>query len=206
VISDRHRCIFVHIPRCAGTSIEDVLWPGSRREEELWMGFVDQYHNRYQTGGLQHLLARQIRQEVGDERFSSYFKFTVVRNPFDRAVSQFAYMKQRPDLRSFIGMPEDASFPEYVALIRGERHVQWEPQSSFVVDLDGELLVDFIGRFEALDSDMSRVLSRLGLAPDVTPHRNASDRRAYASYYTAECQAQVEDMYREDIDRFGYAF
>src|SRR5207248_1758913 len=51
VISDRYGCIFVHIPKCGGSSIEAVLWPGSRTVAELWMGFVDEFHNRHQTGG-----------------------------------------------------------------------------------------------------------------------------------------------------------
>jgi hypothetical protein len=81
MISDTLNCIFVHIPKSGGTSIEDVLWPGARAESDLWMGSIDAYHNKYQTGGLQHLLARQIRQEVGVEKFSRCFRFSFVRNP-----------------------------------------------------------------------------------------------------------------------------
>lgn len=207
MISDRHRCIFVHIPRCAGTSVEEVIWPGERRKEDLWMGFVDRFHNKHQTGGLQHLLARQIRQEVGEERFSSYYKFTIVRNPFDRLVSQFAYMRAREDLRAFIGMSEDASFEDYVSLIRERRHVQWEPQCSFLCDEGGELLVDFVGRFERLDGDMGEVFGRLGLdVADGLPHRNGVHRGGYRNYYTDDLRQLVEDMYRDDLVRFGYEF
>src|SRR5262245_62159572 len=141
MISRKHRCIFVHIPKCAGNSVQKVIWPDGWKEKHLWGGFVDEYHNKYQTGGLQHLLARQIRDEVGRRRFDRYFKFTVVRNPFDRTISQYAYMKRRPDLREFIGMGEDTGFDEYVDLIQRRRHVQWEPLSSFVYDEDGTALV-----------------------------------------------------------------
>ena len=68
MISDALRCIFVHIPKTGGSSIEDVLWPEERSPEDLWMGFVDDYHNKYQTGGLQHLLARQIRHLIQTRR------------------------------------------------------------------------------------------------------------------------------------------
>ncbi len=44
------------------------------------MGTGDTNHNKYQTGGLQHLLASQIQKEVGDEIFEKFFKFTIVRN------------------------------------------------------------------------------------------------------------------------------
>src|SRR5437764_1415016 len=95
VISDTYSCIFVHIPKCGGSSIETVLWPGSRTVADLWMGFVDEFHNPHQTGGLQHLHAAQIRAEVGKQRFDAYLKFAFVRNPFDRIVSQFASMRER---------------------------------------------------------------------------------------------------------------
>jgi hypothetical protein len=206
VISDRHTCIFVHIPRCGGGSVEEVIWPGPRKENELWRGFVDRYHNKYQTGGLQHLHARQIRQEVGDGRFSSYFKFAIVRNPFDRLVSQFAYMRGRPDLRTFIGMHENTLFADYLGLIRRKRHVQWEPQSSFLCDDDGSLLVDFVGRFEALVEDVAHVLKRLGIDGEELPHKNRSDRRDYRDYYTLDSRSQVEEMYDDDLARFGYEF
>jgi len=170
------------------------------------MGFIDDYRNKYQTGGLQHLLARQIRQEVGAMSFRSFFKFTVVRNPFDRAVSQFFYMQRRPDLRAFIGMDGDASFSEYLTLIRSRRHVQWEPQCSFIYDDDGALLLDFVGRFETLEADLGRVFDRLGIAPSGLPHANATDRVPYREYHTPDSRTQVEEFYDDDLRRLGYVF
>jgi len=206
MISDEHKCIFVHIPRCGGTSIECVIWPGERREDELWMGFVDEFHNKYQTGGLQHLLAKQIRRRLGERRFDEYFKFAVVRNPFDRLVSQYSYIRFRPDLRTFLGMEEDAPFASYLELIRRKHHVQWEPQVSFICDDDGSLLVDCVARFEALAEDMANVFNRLGLESLELPHQNRSIRGPYRAYYTASLRSRAEEMYGDDLSVFGYEF
>ena len=131
MISHRHKCIFVHIPKCGGTSLENVIWPEPRSPSDLWMGFISKFHNKYQTGGLQHLLAIQIREEVGSDIFNQYFKFTIVRNPWDKAVSQFFYMRQRPDLREYLEMKENDPFKTYLQLTGKKLHVQWEKQYKF---------------------------------------------------------------------------
>ncbi|MCB1377761.1 MAG: sulfotransferase family 2 domain-containing protein [Alphaproteobacteria bacterium] len=112
MISHDHRCIFVHIPKTGGSNIENVIWPHPRSESDLWMGFVQPFRNKYQTGGLQHLQARQMRQEVSQDAFRRYFKFSIVRNPWDKAVSQCAYLKKRPDLCDYLGIAADAPFEQ----------------------------------------------------------------------------------------------
>lgn len=131
-----------------------MIWPGERTEADLWMGFISRYRNRYQTGGVQHLLARQIREEVGAEVFESYFKFTFVRNPWDKAVSQFASMRDRADLRELIGMASDASLSEYLQLTERHGHVQWERQVS-------NSCVTRIGHRWSILSDDSRISSTM---------------------------------------------
>jgi hypothetical protein len=206
MISHEHRCIFVHIPKTGGSSVEDVIWPGERTEVDLWMGFVSRYRNKYQTGGLQHLLARQIRQEVGGDIFDSYFKFTFVRNPWDRAVSQFASMRDRPDLRELIGIGSHASFSEYLHLTERHRHVQWERQVEFLRDENRRSLVDFVGRFESLERDARVVFERLGIRCSRFPHRNRSKHRHYRKYFDHCSREWIRSRYREDVEAFGYEF
>ncbi len=215
MISYPYQCIFVHIPRTGGSSIERLLWPAKedRNEKNLWMGFTDPYHNKYQTGGLQHLLASQIRREVGEETFRRFFKFAFVRNPWDKTVSQYLYMKRRKDLRAFIGMAEHDSFNHYLTLIAAKKHVQWEAQYRFIYSETGRQLVDFVGRFEHFRRDLQEVLERLGIRTRILgvpvkriPHLNRSVRRPYREYYDCEARERVRDMYRRDIELFGYRF
>jgi Sulfotransferase family len=205
VISHLHRCIFIHIPKCAGTSIEDVLWPHERTEEELWGGFVDDYHNAYQTGGLQHLTAMLVRRIVGEDVFSSYYRFAVVRNPWDRAVSQFAFMQRRADLRTYARIEAATSFKDYLKAIRRRTHIQWAPQYTFLHDDDGTLLVDEVLRFEGLEEEIRAVFNRLGVS-SALPHRNAGERAPAADYYDDETRELVAEMYARDVEAFGYAF
>ncbi|WP_394128935.1 sulfotransferase family 2 domain-containing protein [Shewanella maritima] len=205
MISFEHKCIFVHIPKVAGTSIERVIWPGERRTENLWMGFVDKFHNKYQTGGLQHLLAKQIKLEVGNDIFEQFYKFSIVRNPWDKAVSQYTYMKKRPDLREFCGMSDDSCFKSYLDLISQKQHVQWTKQTDFLLDDDGELLVNFIGRFEDLNDDVDRVFGHLGIEANL-PHLNKGSREGYQRFYDSESKEIVESLYSDDIAYLNYSF
>ena len=210
MISHDKKCIFIHIPKCGGTSVEDVIWPKEqgRTEEDLWMGFVSRFENKYQTGGLQHLLAWQVREEVGRDVFRAYYKFAFVRNPWDRVVSQFAYMQRRPDLMDYVGMTSNTEFKAYLELIRLKEHVQWMPQVQFLLDHDGSLLVDRIGRLESFNEDCAQIFDALGLTLDQLPgHANRSKRQAFQYYYSdIEAVEVVADMFAEDISFLGYEF
>lgn len=206
MISRPYRCIFVHIPKTGGTSIENLIWPGPRTTAELWMGFVDKFHNKYQTGGLQHLLASQIRTEVGGELFTRYYKFSIVRNPWDKAVSQFSSMETREDLRGFIGMKSGDSFKKYLELIAKKKHVQWEPQVNFLRDGNGESLIDYVGRFESFTESVLHALNAIGISAKSIPHENASRRGPYQQYYDSESREMIATQYAGDIEAFGYRF
>jgi hypothetical protein len=206
MISHEHKCIFVHIPRTGGTSIEEVIWGWPRTPDQLWMGFVDEYRNKYQTDGLQHLLPSQIKMEVGAEIFDRYFKFAFVRNPFDRLVSQYRYMEGRPDLRRLIGMSIGDSFSVYLSLIQKTPHAHWEPQHRFVFDDNGKLLVNRICRFENFKEDARGVLAQIGLADRSFPHINKTVRLQYRNYYDDATRAFATVLYARDLELFGYSF
>jgi len=170
------------------------------------MGFTDPYRNKYQTGGLQHLCASQIREEIGPAVFDDYFKFSIVRNPWDKAVSQYVYMSKRMDLREFIGMQPRDCFKRYLELISKRKHVQWEPQVSFLFAANQKCMVDHIGRLETFDHSVRLIADRIGIRISKVPHANKGQRRGYEEYYDSESREIVAAMYQEDIEAFGYEF
>ena len=210
MISYELKCIFIHIPKCGGSSIERTLWPRpeDRNEANLYWGFISKYRNKYQTGGLQHLLASQVREEVGAKIFETFYKFAFVRNPWDRIVSQFAYMQQRPDLMDYIGMSIDTEFKAYLELIQQKEHVQWMPQHKFILDEDGTFLVDQIGRLESFETDFLSILAKLNVNESAQlTHVNRSDRQPITEYYNDhESVEMVADIFSEDIQLLGYRF
>ena len=209
MICHDNKCIFVHIPKTGGSSIENVIWGSDwskRTTEQLWMGAVRPGFNKYQSGGLQHLLAAQIRREVGARVFDSFFKFSFVRNPWSKVVSQFCYIKTREDLLRFMGMTRWTSFRKYLDLIEKIEHVQSCEQWRFLEGDNGQCLVDFVGRFENLQEDFERVAGKLGLGSVNLPHEMKRGGGSYQSFYNSRTRDKVARIYQKDIELFGYTF
>ena len=216
-VSHPHRAIFVHIPKTAGTSIEAVLgMHGGRHDIGVvpYFNQVTDYEHLY-GGPLQHMSAQSIRAVLNDEAlFRSYFKFAIVRNPWDRLVSALAWTDQKWVRGE--ALSED-QFDRQVRQIHGAlcaarasgRPLQLpaflQPQSPFVLGADGELLVDYIGRYERLEADWQAITERLALQSPL-PSRMKSHHRDYREYYTPETRAMVGEMFASDVSRFGYTF
>tara|TARA_B100001063_G_C16675332_1_gene508736 strand:+ start:211 stop:456 length:246 start_codon:yes stop_codon:yes gene_type:complete len=80
-------------------------------------------------------------------------------------------------------------------------------QSDYLVDLHGNLLTDFIGRYENLQQDFDAICEYLAIPTSTLPHkRKAKDRSSYQAYYTDEIKAQVENHFAQDIQLLGYTF
>ncbi|NIO39063.1 MAG: hypothetical protein GTO41_01975 [Burkholderiales bacterium] len=92
-----------------------------------------------------------------------------------------------------------------------EDYIRWRircegrSQKSFVAGSSGELLVDFVGRFEYLRQDFQRICQTAGIRADL-PHSNSSKHRDYRSYYNRATVNLLKDAFREDVDYFGFEF
>jgi hypothetical protein len=211
MLCHHYRCIFVHIPKCGGTSIEYVflglLGLDWKRRAPLLLrpnGNPDLGPPR-----LAHLSAGEYLQYkyVSPDMFSRYFKFTFVRDPWARAVSLYHSVGHRryPDFRAFLSALCDGT----------EQKRRWfcKPQMDFIVDDNGELMVDFVGRLESMNDDFEAVAGRLELGEVEVPHRNRSRRiekeqgiSSYRDLYDDETLALVSEYYRRDIEFLGYRF
>jgi hypothetical protein len=92
-----------------------------------------------------------------------------------------------------------------------EGYIEWRVandvhfQKDFVTDESGNLIVDFIGRFENLTEDFARVCRRIGISAQL-PHRNKSGRGDYRGQYSDRTAQMIADAFRDDIEFFGYDF
>lgn len=201
-ISHKFKAIFVHIPKNAGESIEKTLeMYGGDPNETLWGG-----RGRIV---LQHFTATAMKLFLkNDELWNTYFKFTVVRNPWSKAVSEYNwYLRYGPK----------CSFKEWVYSLRHRieindlihrREIGHNiPQYKFVYSAHGECLVDRVLRFENLNDDFKKLAASRNW--DVKLHyadtTKSSKRTDFREYYDADCIDEIESLYFKDIEIFGYS-
>jgi len=150
-----------------------------------------------------HVTASELRNELPQEVYETFFKFAFVRNPWDWQVSLYHFMRQQSDHHQH-DLIAEMNFEDYIVWrCNHDLHLQAE----FVTDKEGNLIVDFVGRFESLQEDFDSICQQIGLPQLGLPHINRSHRRQdYRSYYNDRTRRLVETYFQRDIEIFGYSF
>ena len=242
MISHHHKCIFVHIPKNAGQSIENVFLNLLDLDWETRAPLLLRYNDRPELGPprLAHLRAHEyiFYKYLSQELFNEYFKFTFVRNPWSRMVSIYKYLMFNHKYLKFNRRCDFKSFLANAFKNKIWRNEYWfvRPQSDFVYAEDGRMLVDFIGKFENLQDDFNYVCQKIDLPSTEVPHVNKSNVqprlslhpkklikyfnhrinhinvkripafKKYQDYYDNESIEIVAELYKKDIELFGYKF
>ena len=200
MISSQNRFLFVHIPKTAGNSIQSVLRDYSEdqlvalRKEQDGIERFGLRNPKYKI--KKHSTLSEYREALGAEQFRSFYKFTCVRNPWDRMVSYYFTPTQSLETwnrKKFHDMISKAvSVADYLRL-------DDEEQDPFAN-------VDCIMRFENLIDDFRTVCSRLEISTATLPRYNRSTREPYSKYYDDELRELVRTRFAAEIERFGYTF
>lgn len=215
VINRTHNFIFVHIPKCGGTSITHSL---SALTEycDLEIGSTP-YGESFQKifsprfGIFKHSFGHEIRAAVGRQTWASSFTFTFVRNPFKRAFSTYSYFKKHAFAYKFIESFE--TFNDYV-----ESELWNEtgpdrillPQHHWAMDrLGHEIIVDRICKLENASQELDHVMRIIDPrnakeAKVQLIHKNESTSGKAFPYLSDKSIDKILDRYRMDFELFDY--
>ena len=195
VVSDKLGCVFVHVQKTGGSSIETAL----RAADPLGA-------SRIEKGG-RHRTASEIREGMDPAQWQRSFRFGFVRNPWDRLVSWYAMCVQATAPNAFARhvIEHVPSFESFIEQPVGMLERTARPQCDYLEDAQGLRLVDFVGRYEALAADFATVAQRL-LIDAALPHDNPSRHRPYRDYFNTRTRKLVEQRFARDLDAFGYTF
>lgn len=153
-----------------------------------------------------HMAAKQIRDQIGRARFDEYFKFCVIRDPFDKAVSQFFFVHERPVLEEHLRR----SGPGYlIDAFRKWVVTSLPPAERACYMIDGAVCMDFFIRHERLGSGVEEVCAELALPyePTEIPRLKAGSRIReipLPDFYDPGTVERVGDAYSLELELFGY--
>lgn len=205
LISDSHQFIFVHVRKAAGSSIRDTLEPLSIvKPTDTWSKIKSRFlktEKDYKKYAFrQHDDINVAKRLMPPELFEAYFKFAFVRNPMERLVSEYEFIRRRPEHGRYSKVIK-MDFKNYI-VYQSKRYDAH--QINMLADKNGNLLMDFIGKFENLYEDWGRVTDKLGIENKQLTHRKKAGIKDYDSYYDDETRALVSDLWKRDIVAFGY--
>lgn len=206
IISHQHKFIFAAVPKTGTHSVRQVLREHMSPNDIEQVGlFVNKRFPYADLAAIRHghLSLKQVRPFLGEATFSSYFKFAFVRNPFDRFVSYCAFMTRDRDI--FAKAPKEV-MRGFLFRLRPLDHILFQPQHTVLVDDDGRLLTDQIGRVEEMQSSFDGICARIGIPSRSLGQVNSSRRGNYRQYYDQQLIDGVAELYRRDLELFDYQF
>ena len=200
IVSDKYRFIFIHIPKTGGTSLAEPRYQDGKGALAGLLGETD-----YIQAG--HIRAVGLKERMS-EHWDKYFKFAFVRNPWDRMVSLYHYFLQDSEKRvSELGRRIAAcdGFADFCSRLEElELDAHFDEQISYLIDFQGNFLIDYIGRFETLDRDYASVCTKLALPVVKLPHYRQSSHQHYLQYYDDQARCVIAERYKNDIAAFNY--
>lgn len=213
LVSHKHKWIFFHLYKCGGNSLRVVL-------KENFDGCEEMY-------GV-HCLPKDLKvhfdKNIGKGAWESYYKFSIVRNPFDLLVSHLFYCKRAQthgwhDI--IIKEKMDSDFMNgftklYFKTLEEHKIPENRPVGSnkvvtllqYLTDEKGKILVDFVGKLEQINECQKTIFAKLNLPPQAIPRINISGNRErnYRQYYNDTSQKLVEKHFEKDLKHFNYEF
>lgn len=189
---DYYNCIFIHIPKAAGSAINKSL---------------------FNSIAAAHTPITHFEKIYSQNTFNRYFKFTFVRNPYDRIESAYNFLIQgginKNDLQfADTHMKSYIDINDFVINYLNESSIfsyhHFKPQVWFLKDSSGKLAVDFIGKFENLHEDFNYIKNRLGIKSELN-HFNKTKKGSYKKVFlNSEAKRKIARLYSEDFLKLDY--
>ena len=191
----KNNCVFIHVPKVAGTSINHAIYGRT----------------------LGHYSALEIESKF-PKLFSDSFTFSLVRNPWDRLLSAYRFAKQgRTETMGVRNpaqykIPEFDSFESFVLEWLVDKNVDeldfvFQTQSRFLVGINGQLLPNYIGKLENMDESIGYIESKINRKLNISHVNQVKRKGSYRDYYISQKMIDiVHEKYHSDINLFEYTF
>ncbi len=225
IINHKYKYIFIKTRKVAGTSVEmylnkhrepgDIFTPiSSWHEDHIPQNFEGSInpikelietklsHTRRTLSDFKnkirfwnHIPGIMIKSRIEPDIWNNYYKFTIERNPWDKTISHYFWLKRKEEFSSIRDYIKKSFLP-----------VDYDKYTN----LNGELLVDRVVRYESLNDDLGEIFSELGIPYEgslgIFAKSSFRKKRDYSDYYDKETKNLVARAFRKEIKLFGYKF
>jgi len=216
MISHSKKFIFIHPHRTGGSSVELTL--------KKYSDDIISYRQKYGVSDLpfKHSNIPDLIKNnlITEEEYKSFFKFAIVRNPWDRAISWYFWrLKINKDRYSKELLQKNNNIPifdrdTFIAYQYIEKGYKLPPLVEDLMDINGIFNINIyndIIKEENIEEDLSRICKKLdipyrGLFPYTVPPYGGTNHKHYTEYYDEELINIVKEVYKEDIESFGYKY
>jgi hypothetical protein len=206
IVSHTKKFIFFAVPKTGTHAVRELL--SSHKGPDDWeqqILFGEQLSPIPEIEKIQHghISAQQIAPYLDKEAWENYFKFAIVRNPYDRFISICFFLNRNNP--KFLETPL-LWMKSAIVAPRFRERVLVKPQYLQLTDAQGSMAMDYVGRYEALQDSIDEICKRLQIESTPLKKRNASEHKQYREYYDDELISAVEAFYQEDLTRFNYFY
>jgi chondroitin 4-sulfotransferase 11 len=212
MIHHRKKFIFIHIPKCGGSSITKQAFFKKRSQENAH---------------------KSISEYAKTKDLTKFKQFSITRNPWDRIVSLYFFWRNMNKKHPYYKWDKYAvqfihdknlNFEEFVQAIysknskkfffksydfenhKTKKEIDHTKSQRSLLENNGLVNLTFIGRFENLQNDFDKICDIIKIPRSTLPHANKSPHKHYSEYYNDRTREMIERKYKEDIKEFGYNF
>ena len=230
-ISHKYKFIFIRSGKAAGASVQDFLEkyclnPHVNDTQKDWQKKTVSEYGIVGPKYSSLVPASEIKKEIGEKLFNEYYKFCIVRNPYDKMVSLYFYL-YREQKNVFlngipiVGRPIGKKRGKVLLLLGGDIHnpvtfknfckrMDMDNMDNYLIN--NKSVCDYYIRFENLEADIEKVLEKVGITDyniNELPKHHSGYRpkeKGYRQYYDEETRKMVFETHKREFEMFGYEF
>lgn len=225
MISHEHKFIFIHIPKCAGTSVESYF---GHLTDNTGRGGQDHrpirllqtpipYLQAFSTAENRFCLARRLyhacrlhsnprnRRTLTAAQYECYFKFAIIRDPWSRVYSWYRNVMRDPLHLKKYGIERSMDF--YTFLDRFGGRGMLAPIDFWLKEFDGNVRLDALIKIGSLATEFPEICENFGVKNAYLPLKNqAEENVSLEEVYDVEGRKKIEEIYCAEIRRYGFSF
>ena len=214
ILSRGRRFIFIHIPKTGGTALTLALEARAMKDDILIGDTPKARARKSRLAGIKshgrlwkHSTLADITGLASDAEIASFFTLTLVRNPWDRAVSYYHWLRDQSFAHPAVGLARTLNFSAFLNHPQTRTALVLWPYPAYLRDRHGHERASLYARLEHLDTDLAPFESHLGFRLTPLPRHNESSRpRDWRGYYSAADAGLLARIAADDIARFNYRF